>query len=123
MDPRATATADAPAAGASSATEVLRVFLGLGLTSFGGGHAVLPFWTELRGRPGVRALIRGANAAVVGILAAALYTPVFTSAITGPAPLCLAAVCFVLLMAWRAPSWVVVLLGAGGGMLLGGAGI
>ncbi|MGF1957840.1 chromate transporter, partial [Enterococcus casseliflavus] len=47
---------------------------------------VLPFWDALRGRPRVRTAMRGANAAVVGILAAALYTPVFTTAITGPGP-------------------------------------
>ena len=43
---------------------------------------VLPFWDAVRTRPRVRAAMSGANAAVVGILAAALYTPVFTTAIT-----------------------------------------
>ncbi|WP_431800787.1 hypothetical protein [Microbacterium sp. bgisy203] len=52
---------------------------------------------------------------MVGILAAALYTPVFTTAITGPGPFCLALICFVLLTAWHLPPWAVVLVGALGG--------
>jgi len=53
--------------------------------------AALPFWDRLRQNPNVRATLAGANAAVVGILAAALWTPVITSEITGVAPLCIAA--------------------------------
>ena len=80
---------------------------------------VLPFWDAFRKRPAAQALMRGANAAVVGILGAALYDPVFTSAITGPYPFALALTCFVLLMAWKTPPWVVVLVAAGGGVLIG----
>ncbi|PVE73794.1 chromate efflux transporter [Microbacterium testaceum] len=79
---------------------------------------VLPFWDAVRERPRVRAAMRGANAAVVGILGAALYTPVFTTAITGPGPLLLAAIGFVLLTAFKAPAWAVVILGAAGGVVL-----
>ncbi|MFF2633032.1 chromate efflux transporter [Microbacterium sp. NPDC058021] len=79
---------------------------------------VLPFWNAVRTRPTARALIRGANAAVVGILAAALYDPVFVTAVVDPASFTLAAVCFVLLMAWRMPAWGVVLVGALGGLLI-----
>ncbi|MDQ1123514.1 chromate efflux transporter [Microbacterium trichothecenolyticum] len=79
---------------------------------------VLPFWDALRGRASVRSAMRGANAAVVGILGAALYTPVFTTAIAGTGAFVLAVVGFVLLTALRAPAWVVVLVGAGGGVLL-----
>jgi chromate transporter len=79
---------------------------------------VLPFWNGFRRRAWAQAVMRGANAAVVGILAAALYTPVFTTAITGPAPFCLGLVCFVLLMSWRLPPWLVVIVGAAGGILL-----
>lgn len=79
---------------------------------------VLPFWAALRRRRGAQAAVRGANAAVVGILAAALYTPVFTSAISGPGPFGLALVAFVLLVAWRMPPLLVVAVGAVGGMLL-----
>lgn len=77
---------------------------------------VLPFWDALRGRPGVRAAMRGANAAVVGILGAALYTPVFTTAVTGPGPFVLALIGFVLLTVFRVPAWVVVIVGAVGGI-------
>jgi chromate transporter len=77
---------------------------------------VLPFWDALRGRPRVRAAMRGANAAVVGILGAALYTPVFTTAVTGPGPFVLALVGFVLLTAFRTPAWIVVIVGAAGGV-------
>ncbi|WP_396600238.1 chromate efflux transporter [Frigoribacterium sp. R86507] len=79
---------------------------------------VLPFWNTLGDRTPVRALMRGANAAVVGLLAAALYDPVATTAITGPGSFCLALVCFVLLVAWRTPPWAVVAVAAAGGLLL-----
>lgn len=79
---------------------------------------VLPFWNTLRTRAWAQALVRGANAAVVGILAAALYSPVFSTAITGSGPFALALLCFVLLMTWKLPPWVVVLVGAAGGILL-----
>lgn len=79
---------------------------------------VLPFWNSLRRRPHVRAAMRGANAAVVGILIAALYTPVFTTAVTGVATFGLALVCFVLLVAVRLPPWLVVSIGAAGGVLI-----
>jgi chromate transporter len=79
----------------------------------------LPFWAALQSRPTAQAAVRGANAAVVGILAAALYSPVFTTAITSAAAFALALVCFVLLIAWKAPPWAVVLLGAAGGALIG----
>lgn len=89
---------------------------------------VLPFWGALQGRPMVAALVRGANAAVVGVLAAALITPVATSALLDPRltatagvdvlALALAAICAVLLIVVRAPAWAVVLVGVGGGLLL-----
>ncbi len=83
---------------------------------------VLPFWDQLRARVGVRAVMRGANAAVVGILGAALYTPVFTTAITGIPQFALALVCFVLLTAAKLPPWAVVLVGAAGGLVIGAIG-
>jgi chromate transporter len=79
---------------------------------------VLPFWNALRPRPWAQAVMRGANAAVVGILAAALYQPVFTTAVTDAAAFCLALVCFVLLVAFRLPAWGVVIVGAAGGVLI-----
>jgi chromate transporter len=79
---------------------------------------VLPFWDRFRAMAGAQSAMQGANAAVVGILGAALYAPVFTSAIGGMADFALALLCFVLLMAWRAPPWAVVIVAA-----LGGAGL
>ncbi|WP_418278031.1 chromate efflux transporter [Isoptericola jiangsuensis] len=80
---------------------------------------VLPFWAAVRTRPAAQSGLRGANAAVVGVLAAALYDPVFVTAVTDGATFGLALLCFVLLTAWRTPPWGVVLVGAAGGVLLG----
>jgi chromate transporter len=80
---------------------------------------VLPFWDAFRARPTAQALMRGANAAVVGILGAALYQPVWTSAIVGPYEFALALTCFVLLMAWKCPPWIIVVVSAIGGVLIG----
>ncbi len=77
----------------------------------------LPFWAAVRGRSGVQAALRGINAAVVGLLLAALYHPVWTSAIRGPADMGLALAAFGLLAFWKAPAWLVVVLAAAGGML------
>lgn len=68
----------------------------------------LPFWNALRRWPMAQAGMRGANAAVVGILAAALYDPVFTSAVRMPLDFALVAAGFVALVVWRAAPWVVV---------------
>jgi chromate transporter len=78
----------------------------------------LPFWDGLRRKTGAQAMMRGVNAAVVGLLGAALYNPVWTSSVHAPADLGIALVGFVLLMAWRAPPLVVVVVSAIGGVLL-----
>src|SRR3546814_4048269 len=75
----------------------------------------LPFWDALRSRPLAQAAMRGTNAAVVGILGAALYDPVWTSAILGPYDFALALLGFLLLAVWKAPPWVVVAVLAAGG--------
>lgn len=80
----------------------------------------LPFWDAFRRREGAQAAMRGVNAAVVGVLLAALYHPVWTSAVRGPADFALALVAFALLAVWALPPWVVVLVTALGGALLGG---
>lgn len=85
--------------------------------------AVLPFWDRVRQNPTVRAALGGANAAVVGILAAALWTPVITSGITGVTPLGIAAACFLLLTVWKLPAWVVVLAGALAGVAVAATGV
>jgi chromate transporter len=79
----------------------------------------LPFWHGLRTRPGAQAAMRGTNAAVVGLLGAALYNPVWTSAVQGPADFAVAATGFVLLIIWRAPPLLVVVLSALAGIGLG----
>jgi chromate transporter len=76
---------------------------------------VLPFWDTLRRRSGFQSALRGINAAVVGLLLAALYHPVWTSAIRAPADVILALAAFGLLAFWKAPAWVVVVLAAAGG--------
>ena len=77
----------------------------------------LPFWSTLRNRPIVQGAVQGVNAAVVGVLLAALYTPVWTSAVAGPADFAMALAAFLLLTAWRTPPWLVVGLGAAAGAL------
>src|SRR5919106_3163628 len=72
----------------------------------------LPFWDALRRRPQVQAALLGVNAAVVGLLLAALYRPVWTSAIFGPADFALGILAFLLLTLWTVPPWLVVILGA-----------
>jgi len=78
----------------------------------------LPFWDTLRSRAGAQAAMRGINAAVVGLLGAALYRPVWTSSIITTGDLSVALIGFVLLTAWRAPPLWVVILGGLGGMAL-----
>ncbi|WP_027966251.1 chromate efflux transporter [Halomonas halocynthiae] len=80
--------------------------------------AVLPHWGQLRRWRNTQALMRGANAAVVGILGAALYQPVWTSAIHGSYDFALALAGFVLLSIWKVPAWVVVGILAGAGVLI-----
>lgn len=79
----------------------------------------LPFWDALRTRPRAQAGMRGVNAAVVGLLGAALYDPIWVSAVQGPVDFALATIGFVLLTVWRVPPWVVVvLLAASGGIAI-----
>jgi chromate transporter len=78
----------------------------------------LPWWGSLRSRPGAQAALRGVNAAVVGLLLAALYNPVWTSAILRPADFVLALCAFGLLAIWHCPPWIVVALTGLAGALL-----
>jgi chromate transporter len=75
----------------------------------------LPFWETFRRRAGTQAVMRGINAAVVGLLGAALYSPIWTSAIQGPQDFAVALVGFILLIGWKAPPVVVVAVSALGG--------
>jgi chromate transporter len=76
----------------------------------------LPFWDSFRTRVGAQAMMRGVNAAVVGLLGAALYNPVWTSSVNAPGDFGIALVGFVLLTVWRAPPLLVVVIGAAGGI-------
>jgi chromate transporter len=78
----------------------------------------LPFWDTFRNRVGTQAVMRGVNAAVVGLLGAALYNPVWTSSVKTPGDFGIALVGFVLLTVWRAPPLVVVVISALGGIAL-----
>lgn len=79
-------------------------------------YGALPFWDVVRTRPFAQAAMRGTNAAVVGILGAALYDPVWTSAVGNSRDFALATAAFVLLTIWKAPPWIVVALSAAGGI-------
>jgi len=72
----------------------------------------LPFWDALRHQRIAQAALMGVNAAVVGLLLAALYRPVWTSAILAPTDFILALAAFLLLAFWKIPPWLVVILGA-----------
>jgi chromate transporter len=78
----------------------------------------LPLWGIVRDRPSFQAALSGINAAVVGILLAALYTPVWTSAIGSAADFGLGLAAFGLLAVWRLPPWMVVVFCALGGTAL-----
>ncbi len=78
----------------------------------------LPFWELLRRSPQAQGALAGLNAAVVGLLLAALYQPVWVSAVQGAGDVVLALLAWSALALWRMPPWLVVLAGAGAGMLV-----
>ncbi len=85
-------------------------------------YGMLPFWDGLRRLPRAQSAMRGANAAVVGILAAAFYNPVWTSAVHAPLDFAIALAGFLLLVVWKTPPWIAVLLLAAAGACMGLAG-
>ena len=80
---------------------------------------VLPFWETLRRQPLAQAALKGVNAAVVGLLLAALYQPVWTAGITSGADFAIAICAFLLLFMWQTPPWLVVMLSAAAGSATG----
>jgi chromate transporter len=100
---------------AGAALALVAIFLPTFLMVVG----ALPFLSALRTRTRFQAALRGINAAVVGLLLAALYHPVWTSAIKTSADLALALVTFALLALWGVPAWLVVVIAALGGAVLG----
>jgi chromate transporter len=77
----------------------------------------LPFWDAFRRKVWAQAAMKGINASVVGLLGTALYDPVFTTAVHGHVDFAIALACFVLLVSWRLPPLVVVVLGALAGVV------
>ena len=84
---------------------LLAIFLPAGLLVIG----ILPFWERLRAWEPATAALTGVNAAVVGLLGAALYDPVFVEGITSPATLALAVAAFVAGTMWKVPAWATVI--------------
>ena len=78
----------------------------------------LPHWETLRARAGAQAVMRGINAAVVGILGGALYSPLWTSSVRTAGDFSVALIGFILLVMWRAPPLLVVVIGAVAGVSL-----
>ncbi|MGO9932506.1 MAG: chromate efflux transporter [Steroidobacteraceae bacterium] len=99
---------------AGAALGIIGIFLPGMLVLLG----MLPFWNVFRQRVGAQAIMRGMNAAVVGLLGAALYNPLWVSSVGSAGDFALALIGFVLLTAWRAPPVVVVILGALGGIAM-----
>ncbi|MDZ5077823.1 chromate efflux transporter [Nesterenkonia sp. HG001] len=103
-------TTEGPGGAAGALIAVGAIFLPAALLVIG----ALPFWEALRGAPLARRALTGVNAGVVGILAAALYDPVFTAGVldVGLVALAVAVASFVALNSWKVPAWAVVI-GAG----------
>lgn len=82
-------------------------------------YGMLPFWDGFRARPSAQAVLRGVNAAVVGILLAALYDPIWTTAVRGPADFAIALAAFTGLVVWKAPVVAIVAATAAAGAVMG----
>ena len=93
--------------------------VGIFLPSFFLIIGTLPFWQALRRRTDAQAVLHGVNAAVVGLLLAALYNPVWISGVANAADFALASAAFLLLFMWSTPPWLVVVLCAIGGEAIG----
>lgn len=79
---------------------------------------MLPFWDQLRKRAPVRRALMGINAAVIGILIAAFYHPIWTSAIFSPWDFVIVAILYGMLAFWKLPPWTIVVTGALAGTIL-----
>ena len=97
-----------------AALALLAVFLPGILLMYG----VLPFWDALRHRPKARAMLQGVNAAVVGVLAAALFDPIWTTSVRTPSDFAVVLLAFAALVWWRVPPWLVVALTAAAGAVI-----
>ena len=102
---------------AGAAVGIIGIFLPGILLLFG----TLPFWDVFRRRVSAQAVMRGINAAVVGLLGAALYNPLWISSMKTSGDVAIALVGFVLLTVWRTPPFIVVALGVLGGVAMSAA--
>lgn len=100
-------------------TGAIVALVGVFLPSFLLVLGVLPYWENLRKNSRVKAALISINASVVGILLAALYNPLWTTAILNPSDFVLVMLLFGLLVYWKLPPWLIVILGAMGGILFG----
>jgi chromate transporter len=97
-----------------AAAALIAIFLPAFLLVIG----VLPFWHSLRQRASAKRALFGINAVVVGMLLAALYNPVWTSAVHTPVDFGIVLAAFVLLMYWKLPPWLIVAFAALAGWLI-----
>lgn len=104
----------APNGGIGALLGIIGIFLPGMLVLLG----ALPFWQQLRIQPRAQAIMQGVNAAVVGLLAAALYNLLWINAVKSSADVACVLVGFILLIVWHAPPLVIVVLGAGAGLMM-----
>ncbi|MFC8683921.1 chromate transporter [Brevibacillus porteri] len=102
------------AGGVGAVVATIAIFLPAFLLVIGS----LPFWNALRRNTKIQRMLIGVNAAVVGILLAALYDPIWTSTILAPLDFAVAAILFIMLEHWKLPPWLVVVTGALYGLVL-----
>lgn len=102
------------AGGVGAVVATIAIFLPAFLLVIGS----LPFWNALRRNSKIQRMLIGVNAAVVGILLAALYDPIWTSTILAPLDFAVAAILFIMLEHWKLPPWLVVVTGALYGLVL-----
>ncbi|NMF90112.1 chromate efflux transporter [Aromatoleum petrolei] len=102
------ASSQSPSGWLGAGVAIAAIFLPAFLLVIG----ALPLWEGVRHHPAMQRAMLGVNAAVVGLLLAAFYDPVWTSAILSPADFTLAAAAFLLLVFWKLPPWLVVVLAA-----------
>ena len=79
---------------------------------------IMPFWDKFRANTTIQKSMIGVNAAVVGILLAAFYNPIWMSAVLGPQDFALVVLFYLMLQLWKLPPWLVVIAGAGLGLFL-----